>query len=178
MGRKPLPTDYNMTDLRLAVGYALFDHWGKAAEFANMSYSNIKFHKQKNGEFINEVVAVVQECLRLRRREAPEIPVDKQIEAMARLYGKAIAVAEEALEAGDYATARLVLEDVQNRNHGKPTQRLQVDATSKTVIELPPEVSETFALLGQSLKNSQRLYAAPPMLEATVLPDEAADPDK
>jgi len=178
MGRPRLPEGYNETDLRLAVGYGMFDNWQKAAEFSNMGYANLQIHRRKNAAFIDEVVKVVQEAVRLRRRDAPEIPVEKQIEAMSKLYGKAIMVAEEALERGDYATARMVLQDAQDRNHGKPTQHVKLEAESKTTIELPPEVTETFLLIGESLRNSQRLYSAPPMLEASVVPDEAAGSDK
>lgn len=164
-GRKPLPTGYNLTDLKLAVGYVLLGSWEKAAEFAGMEKRNSSYHRIKNKEFIDEVIETVNLCMMLRRRESPEISVEKQVERLSGLYGKAIAVAEEALDRGDRVTALSVITEAIDRNHGKARQTMKVEGEVRQVHELPPAVSAAINSLGALLSQGSQLYTLPPVLE-------------
>lgn len=156
---------YNEKDLRLGVGYAVLGTWEKASDFAGMEKRNSGYRRGANGEFIDSVVAVVSEALRLRRASAPEVDKTKQIEKLSSMFGKAAAVVEEGIELGDTKLAIDVLTKAIEHNHGKARQTMKLEKEEHHVISLPPEVETALKSLAPLLQQSGSLYVPPPMLE-------------
>lgn len=161
--------DFNESDIRIAIGIAILGSREKAADFANCSERTVFNRQSANPGVIRGIIGMVEEAMRLRRKTVAEVKVERQIEELSKLYGKALAVAEEALEKGDYEMARTVIRESIDRSHGKARQTIQVDGQVNHVHVLPPEVSAAIQMLGPQLKLSEALYLPPPAEEADVV---------